>query len=214
MVRGRWSGSPRPWARVARSTAAMAAAGFVALSVAAPAAHAASDGLSAQLAQTLGPVETLVGHTVLSPGQQAIDLPEPLPAPVSTPALPNLPVVHTVEGTVNGVLSTVSNVAAPDASTGSAASPAAVMPTAAPPSAATSATPTNAISSTQSTVRRGSLNTTGSTAVLRLARSAVALLSLLIAAIGFLVMQSTTERRNPRLFLAPLDRRESELEFQ
>src|SRR5687767_15047842 len=185
MVRGKWSGIPRPWARVARSTAAMAAAGFVALSVAAPAAHADNDGLSAQIAQTLGPVETLVGHTVLSPGpgQQAIDLPEPLPAPVSTPALPNLPVVHTVEGTVNGVLSNVSNVASPDVSAGSAAAPADVMPTAAPPSAATSATPTNASASAQSTVRRGSLNTTGSTAVLRLARSAVALLSLLIAAI-------------------------------
>ena len=203
MVRGRWSGIPRPWARVARTTAALAAAAFVALGVAAPAAHADPDGLSAQIAQSLGSVDTLVGHTILSSGQvkQVVDLPDPLPAPVTTPALPNLPVVQEVEGAVEGLLNAASNVASPDASTGSTA-------------ASGSAAPAAAGAASSASVRRGALHATGSAAVLRLARSAVALLSLLIAAVGFLIMQSATERRNPRLFLAPLDRREAELEFE
>jgi hypothetical protein len=62
--------------------------------------------------------------------------------------------------------------------------------------------------------RTGRLRLAWPSAVLRLVRSSTALLVLAAAAIVFLILQSVAGRRNPRLMAAPIDRRESELDFE
>jgi hypothetical protein len=195
MVRVKRSGTPRLWARVARATVAMAAAGLVALAIAAPAASAVE-----------------------------IDPPGPLP-PVTTPTLPagledpvagliegGSPTVAGAAGTLGGLLGTATNPLPATAPT-PAETPAVATPAAQVSAAPSLAADAETVEST-SAADRGEIRQSGSAAVLRLARSATALLVLVLAAGVFLAMQPSTERRNPRLIAAPIDAREVELEFR
>lgn len=200
VVRERKPKGSRLRARNALCTAACAAACFVALGVfAAPAQAADGPNLHAVINQ--------LTNNQLTNGL-GIDLPKPTLPPVNV-SLPHVNVPTDPSSLVSAVTSSLlpSNASA----SGSSASPT-------PPEAAVdqtaSAPPRGSQASAPRLVTRGELRSTGPTAVLHLARSATVLLVLVLGAIGFLVVQSHTERRNPRLASAPIDRRDSELEFR
>lgn len=200
MVRGMKPKGSLLRVRDALCTAACAAACFVALGALAAPAHAA-DG------KNLHAVINQLTNTQLTSGL-GVDLPELTLPPVNV-SLPHVNVTTDPSSLVNAVTNSLLPSNAP--ASGSSAAPSS--PEAAVDQTA-SASPRGSQSPAPRIVTRGDLRSTGPTAVLHLARSATVLLMLVFGAIAFLVVQSHTERRNPRLASAPIDRRDSELEFR
>ena len=205
MIRGWKPEGGWPGVRAARLAAVFGAAAFVACCLLAPAASAAPS------------IPSAIGD--------GIDLPSPTLPPITVPTVPTLPPITVattpalpVVGDVTAALGLTS--AAPAA--GSSAPPAAATVPAAPATAtagtagtaeATAVPHAASVAPSRRAVEVGNLRT-GSGAVLHLTRSATAVLVLALAAAAYLVTQSAAERRNPRLAAAPIDRRDSELEFR
>jgi hypothetical protein len=179
--------------------AACAAASLVALGVfASPAQAADGKNLHAVINQL---TNNQLSHDL------GIDLPKPTLPPVNV----SLPHVNVPDP--SNLVGAVTNSVLPSTTPANGSSSAPRSPQAAPTQPSTPA-PQAVEASTPRIVPRGELRPTGPTAVLHLAESATVLLALLFGAIVFLVVQSSTERRNPRLVNAPIDRRDSELEFR
>ena len=201
MVRSRKPEGTRLRARRALCAAACAAASFVALGVFASPAHAA-DGKNLH-----GAINQLTNNQLTN----GLGLPVPTTLPPVNISLPhvNVPDPSTLVGQVTGTVNSLVPNTPPASGSSSASTP----PQAAPRAPSTAA-PRASDASTSRIVPRGELRPTGPTAVLHLAQSATVLLALAFGAIAFLVVQSSTERRNPRLVEAPVDRRDFELEFR
>jgi hypothetical protein len=195
------------------------------------ASHCDKDGLVSMKVGRVGAMLTAALLCVLTAAPASASVPRAplddlvppveLPGAAALPALPLLPTVPAFSPMVSPVVSPLLAQLGLDAASRADAAPdPGPAPGAPPPQARSDAATASVVAdATPSAAPRASITgeriepVTGTSAVLRLARSSTALLVLLVAAVAFLLVQGRVDRRSPRLASAPLDRRDELLEF-